>query len=317
MYGRRRLELWWLYGLIAACGAPTEHAREEPPADDAMATGGGEAESAADAARAQVAPVLREIVPDPRLELQRLTPLELTPRPSEPAHVILVLHTLEPGAVYRPPSGPCQDVLVYVREGEPRAVGTGIAPPQAPSTLYPGDAVRFGPEGDGLLQNLTDAPVRTLLVFTRSDAPPSLDEAAGECPFTASRDPTFVPIRSASVRSTQAYAALGGALRVRILLDSDGAGARHGGISALDGDPGLTVPEHRHEDAAEILYVEEGAGTMRIGEREVTVRSGMALYVPRGVLHDFRGDGTHALRAIQIYTPSGAEQRFRRSAPAR
>jgi mannose-6-phosphate isomerase-like protein (cupin superfamily) len=316
---------WALAAIaLAACGTPAAPERvasersageaDVAPAPSVVAT---EAMPQMDLEEAgeEIAPLLGEVIRNNRFEPQVITEVALVPRPSEPARVLLAHLTLRPGDSFRAPSGACQDVLVFVREGELRAVGTGIASPSAPATIYAGDAVRFGPEGDGLVQNLGEMPARTVLALTRGDAPPSLDQPPGQgCdPARDAGDPFVVPLRSASVRSTQEYAAFSGSLRVRILLDEDSAGARHGALSVLDGDPELTIPEHRHEDAAEVLLIEDGSGMMRIGEREVAVRPGMALYVPRGALHDFRSDGTRPLRAIQVHTPSGPEQRFRRA----
>ncbi|HBQ11094.1 MAG TPA: cupin domain-containing protein, partial [Myxococcales bacterium] len=96
-----------------------------------------------------------------------------------------------------------------------------------------------------------------------------------------------------------------------ILLDADGVGARHGGLSVLEGDADLVVPSQRHAESAEILLIESGSGVMRVGERAIRVRPGAALYVPPGVSHSLEGDGAAPFRAIQVYTPSGPEQRFR------
>lgn len=318
MHGGRRIELRRIHGLTAlvfvlGCGAPSEPARVATSPEST--TGAAPAMRSAEAADAPVAPVLGRIVGTARLEPQLLTPVELAPRPAEPARVRIALLTMAPGTTFSPPTGACQDALLFVREGELRAVGTGVAPPSTPATLYAGDAIRFGPDGDGLVQNLGERVARTVIAFVRADAEPSFTDAGpsqGEgCVGADRRDPLVVPIRSASVRSTPSHAAYGGALRARILLDEDGAGARHASLTVLEGDPDLTMPEHRHEGAAEVLFVEDGSGTMRIGDREVAVRPGLALYVPPGVLHDLRGDGTRPFRAIQVHTPAGPEQRLR------
>jgi len=252
----------------------------------------------------EVAPAIRGIVGPSRIEPQVLHPVELTPAPADPQRVRVARLDLPAGGAYRPPAEPCLDVLMLVREGELRAVGSGIAPPEAPSTLYAGDAVRFGPEGDGLLQNLGDTRARTVVAFVRG--------ADGRCgPPSRSADPLVSPIRTASVRTTAPLDALDGALRVRILLDGDGQGARYGGLSVLDGEPTLVVPQHRHPEAAEILLIESGQGVLRVGERALRVRPGVAVYVPEGELHSYRGEGDQPLRAIQVYTPSGPEQRYR------
>jgi len=252
----------------------------------------------------EIAPAVRGIVDPTRIEPQVLTPVELTPAPADRACVQVALLELPAGAAYRPPAEPCRDVLILVRAGELRAVGRGVAPPEAPSTLYAGDAVRFGPEGDGLLQNLGEVRARTVVAFVRGE-----DGRCGPPPHPD--DPFVAPIRTASVRTTAPLDALDGALRVRILLDADGHGARYGGLSVLDGDPALVVPEHRHPEAAEVLFIEEGHGVLRIGDRAMRVRPGVAVYVPEGELHSFRGDDGAPLRAIQVYTPSGPEQRYR------
>ncbi len=254
----------------------------------------------------QMAPAIRDAIDPTRIEPQVLVPVEFTPRPTGPVRVRIAQLELPPDGAWRPPASPCQDVLTLVREGELSAVGSGIAPPQAPSTIYGGDAVRFGPEGDGLLLNQSERPARTIVAFVTGDGDAPCSE------FEPSRaDPLVAPIRMGSVRSTPELTALGGALRVRILLDVDGAGARHGGLSVLDADADVVVPEHRHPISAEILFVEQGSGIMRLGDRSVRVRPGVALYVPPGVLHSYRGDGGEPLRAIQVYSPSGPEQRFR------
>ena len=79
----------------------------------------------------------------------------------------------------------------------------------------------------------------------------------------------------------------------------------------LEGTPDLVVPQHRHPGSAELLFVEDGSGVLEVGDRRVAVRPGVALYVPEGVLHRYEGDGSRPLRAIQVYSPSGPEQRFR------
>ncbi|MFK7990660.1 MAG: cupin domain-containing protein [Sandaracinaceae bacterium] len=260
------------------------------------------------------APVIRNIVPTgPEPVVWR--PIEFDPRPAGPVRVRLAALQLNPGGTFRPASGPCQDVLVFVREGTVLAAGTGVASPRAPMNLYARDAVRFGAEADGIIRNASENVARTLVAFVRRNGEPQMESAGPEegetCLAPTAEDPRFVLNRVGHESTTQPLTALGGQLRVRILLDEDGQGARHGGLSVLDGDPALAVPQHRHPDAAELIYIDTGSGTMLLGDRRVPVRSGSALYVPPGVLHDFRGDGSQPLRAIQIYSPSGPEQRFR------
>ncbi|MEZ4337619.1 MAG: cupin domain-containing protein [Sandaracinaceae bacterium] len=250
----------------------------------------------------QVAPAIGGITNPTRIEPQVLVPLVLEPAPEEPVRVRMARLDLPPGGAWRPSARPCEDTLVLVREGELRAVGSGIAPPEAPGTLYAGDAVRFGPEGDGLVQNLADRRARTVVAFVRPDE-------GQPCPEPSRPDPLVAPNRLASVRSTPPSGE--GSLRVRILLDADGAGARHGGLSVLEADPGLRMPQHRHAEAAEILFVERGWGVLRIGDRAIRVRPDAAIYIPAGALHSYEDGGTEPFVAIQVFTPSGPEQRYR------
>ena len=303
-----------LAGLAVACGAPVDERREPQAAPSAVT--GGDAPAAIDEAGAmeEVAPAIRGVVGGTHLEPQVITPLDFEPRPVE-ARARLASLTLRPGGSFRPPAGACQDVLLLVRSGELRGVGTGIAPPEAPATLDAGDAVRFGVEGDGLVQNLSEHPARTVVAYVRAAGrgEPSLsDPGPTGCGHEDAREARVRPLRATSVRTTPPLPALGGKLRVRILLDEEGAGARHGGLSVLEGDADVVVPSHRHPESAEILLIESGSGVMRVGERLIRVRPGAALYVPPGVLHSLEGDGGAPLRAIQVYTPSGPEQRFRR-----
>lgn len=254
------------------------------------------------------------IVAVPRAEPAPWRGHEWALAPAVAPRVMLATVELPPGDAFRPPATSCQDVILFVRSGQLEATGTGIAPSDAPVTMYPGDAARFGPEGDGVAVNVGTTRARTVMAIARradtgaARVPPPHDDT---CSVAAAHpDPLMRPLRFASISTTPPLSAAGGRLEVRILLDDDRGGG-HGALSWLDGAPDLVVPEHMHPGAAEILLVEEGEGTMRIGDREIAVRAGSAIYVPEDTLHSFRGAGTVPLRALQIYAPGGPEQRFR------
>ena len=330
MHARLRRAPIVLLSLAAACGgaAPTEQtasttggAQTQPSAtavESIDADGTGAMPSAAE-------PGLRHRIVESGTVGGGLEPVSGSPDPErEEVRVRFRQMQLRPGEEYVPPVSPCQDVLIYVREGALEAIGAGIAEAGAPATLYAGDAVRFGPEGDGKVTNASGAPARTIVAYTRAAGSGSarLDgvevaanvggRARAACTAaSAPRDPRVQPSRMASERTTEPLVIAGGKMRVRILLDESGSGARHGGLAILEGDPDVGVPEHRHEESAEVLFIEDGEGQMRLGDRQVQVRPGSVIYVPPNVLHDFRGAGTRPLRAIQVYAPSGPEQRFR------
>ena len=240
-----------------------------------------------------------------------------TPAPGVPARVLVASLELPPGQRFVPPVSSCQDVLLYVSSGTLSASGTGIASVDSPTTLYAGDAVRFGPEGDGLVVNDGSEPVRTLVALARSEdggpARIAVDERGDRvlCPSTSVSDPLSRPQRVASFSTSAPLVVSDGALEVRILLDADASGAEHAGLAVLTGEPSFAVPEHVHDTAAEILYFESGSGTLHLGDHDVDVGAGVTVYVPEGVPHSFEPRGTEPLRALQFYAPSGPEQRFR------
>lgn len=270
------------------------------------AAGGAEAAEELDWA-ASPAPTQAVAEGEARTEPQMLVPSELQPYPAESVRAQVATLTLPRGAQFRPPTGACQDVLVLVREGELRARGSGIAPPSTPATLYPGDAVRFGAEADGVLTNESDQPARSVVAFVRAEGTgePSLtDPGPQACEAALPEDPLRPEIRTASVRTSTPHSRLGGKLRVTVLLDEVGAGARHGGMNLLEADADVAVPDHRYPEAAQVLFVEQGYGVLRLGERRVRLSPGAALYVPAGTLHSWAGDGGSALRIVQVFTPS-------------
>ncbi len=105
----------------------------------------------------------------------------------------------------------------------------------------------------------------------------------------------------------------------RVLLDESTApGLKEAAMTELVMLPGATVPEHTHDRSAELLYILEGTGTMRLGDRTVEVKPGMAIFIPAGMKHSLRVDTKiEPLRAVQVYTPGGPEQRFKQGAPAK
>jgi putative monooxygenase len=106
------------------------------------------------------------------------------------------------------------------------------------------------------------------------------------------------------------YAIAGGKGSAQLLLNAS-TGSKEAALSVLVLAPGVEVPAHRHEGAAEMLYVEEGAVEMTIGGVKHTAVAGDAIYVPPGVEHSARvTTKLTPLRAVQVYVGPGPEQRF-------
>ena len=80
--------------------------------------------------------------------------------------------------------------------------------------------------------------------------------------------------------------------------------------SILELPAGAKVPEHVHAGETEMLYVLEGSGTMTIAGQEIAVSPTSVIQIPPNTKHAFAASAN--VRALQIYTPPGPEQRFKK-----
>ena len=104
----------------------------------------------------------------------------------------------------------------------------------------------------------------------------------------------------------------GGKGKVKILFDAEGAGDPHAYVGLLTAQAGMTVPEHAHDKEDEILWIVSGKGDMTLDGQAQPVEAGEAIHIPAGAKHSFKSDA--GLTAVQFYTPSGPEQRFKKAA---
>ncbi len=312
---------------VAGCGGTQRQATycEAPAAAPSQAahTGGEElyapAEPMATVAAESAEDQSRAVEPEciPRSEAPPYRVLAFEALPTSTPEVLLAELDMPPGAYFRPPTSSCQDVIILVRDGELEAVGTGIAPSHSPASLYPGDAVRFGPEGDGLLTNTSGASAHTIIAVARDAAHfqrtgdwNDLEAQGGDCSLRET-SPVVSPLRVGSLSTTETLQ-VSPDLGIQIVLDGDQAGAENASLTMLHGTESYAIESHATAGSSEVLYIERGAGTMTIGDRQVAVHAGSALYIPRGVAHAFTPDGSGPLQAVQLYAPAGPEQRHRR-----
>ena len=89
-------------------------------------------------------------------------------------------------------------------------------------------------------------------------------------------------------------AANAGGMRSKMFVKADGAT-----ISMQNG----TVGKHMHPNTNEIQYVLEGSGTIWLGDKQVQVKAGDLIVIPKGTAH---GGATTAMKAIAIKTPPQA-----------
>ena len=85
-----------------------------------------------------------------------------------------------------------------------------------------------------------------------------------------------------------------GGTRSKMFVAADGAT-----VSVQNG----MVPKHMHPNTNEMQYILEGTGTIWLGDKQVTVKPGDLVVIPKGTAH---GGTSAPLKAIAIKTPPQA-----------
>jgi mannose-6-phosphate isomerase-like protein (cupin superfamily) len=69
-------------------------------------------------------------------------------------------------------------------------------------------------------------------------------------------------------------------------------------------------PLHTHPHTDEAFYVASGELTVRLVDRDVAVRSGGFVYIPRGTAHTAWNSGDGPMRGLIVLSPGSAEHVF-------
>ena len=85
--------------------------------------------------------------------------------------------------------------------------------------------------------------------------------------------------------------------RSKMFMSADGAT-----ISMQVGN----VPKHMHQNTNEIQYILDGTGTIWLGDKEVTVKPGDLVIIPKGTAHGGTKPISGQVKAIAIKTPPQA-----------
>ena len=72
--------------------------------------------------------------------------------------------------------------------------------------------------------------------------------------------------------------------------------------------PGFGPPLHVHHGEDELFFVVEGAARFRCGDREVSLLAGGSIFLPKGVPHAFRIEGSSPARLLQFTSPGGFDR---------
>jgi quercetin dioxygenase-like cupin family protein len=80
--------------------------------------------------------------------------------------------------------------------------------------------------------------------------------------------------------------------------------------SILQLPAGAHVAEHVHAHETELLYMLAGSGTLTVAGTQLPIVPTSVIQIPPNTPHAFVA--ADAVRALQIYTPAGPEQRFKK-----
>lgn len=127
----------------------------------------------------------------------------------------------------------------------------------------------------------------------------------------AARDANDPPGATWSFVDQPDLAWAGGAYHARIGGDPAGAPAV---MDTLLVSKDGSIAEHTHEASWECIAVLDGAGELSIERAPKPITPGAITCIPQTQRHAWQPNGLNALVAIQIYTPPGPEQRFKKLA---
>jgi quercetin dioxygenase-like cupin family protein len=71
------------------------------------------------------------------------------------------------------------------------------------------------------------------------------------------------------------------------------------------GEPG--PPPHTHPTTDEAFYLASGEATFLLGDRELTMKSGSLVFVPRGVVHTVWNSGSDPVHGVILISPGDRE----------
>ncbi|MDP9159306.1 MAG: cupin domain-containing protein [Acidobacteriota bacterium] len=75
--------------------------------------------------------------------------------------------------------------------------------------------------------------------------------------------------------------------------------------------PGETIPFHKHDNAEEILFVEEGGATVIVGDQRALAGPRSIVFIPRDTWISAKNSSKHDIHEIAIFSRHGYEQYMR------
>jgi quercetin dioxygenase-like cupin family protein len=176
----------------------------------------------------------------------------------------------------------------------------------APQAFAAGDMM-YVPAGGARELVAKGSDVRAMLVVK----PGSREGSArgGALPTREASRGAGTPVGPVLLPASKATSYPRGTGKVAIYAEPSTISSKDMSASVIELPAGANIPEHTHPKETELLYVMAGSGTMIIDGVTLPVTPTSVVQIPPATKHAFTA--TADLRAVQVYTPAGPEQRFK------
>jgi quercetin dioxygenase-like cupin family protein len=101
-----------------------------------------------------------------------------------------------------------------------------------------------------------------------------------------------------------------GAFRARTAYGGAAEQRQPASLGVLIASREAVIPKNTHDTEWEYILVLSGKGSTSLGAETRAIAAGVTLQIPAGVPHDFKSEAKEPLVAVQVFAPSGPEQRF-------
>jgi mannose-6-phosphate isomerase-like protein (cupin superfamily) len=222
---------------------------------------------------------------------------------AEPSHAAIWSHELAADSTLAMPRHHALEVLAVVLSGSALALGDEGG---GGRKLGKWHALRA--QGGGITFKADPGGAKMVLVV--GSAKTTLEDAiehAKKKPWEVRWTKRPSAIASVDLGNAKNLSWADGAFHARIAFGGDYE--LPASLGTLISSPNAPIPEHDHPTWEHIAIL-EGSGTMKLAGADHAVAPGAVFHIPKGMKHSFRPSGKSRLVALQIYTPSGPEQRF-------
>jgi len=137
-------------------------------------------------------------------------------------------------------------------------------------------------------------------------------DETGRAAFEVIHDPRKVawpagsPKLAAAETNKVKAEAYGPKAKRRVLFGS--AAGKEAQVSLVELSPGAELPRHTHGASAELLYVLEGTGEVKVGSEGINYGPEQAFHLPDGQVHSVKATGSEPTVLLQVIAPAGEEK---------